>query len=180
MNRVNQHLSRIALGAGFIVSSCLAQTSATAASPSAARAAQQPPPSSPPTDTKKAKKVWTNDDVSSTPEPPPAAAKNVRDTSKNPDTGRADAPYIANTKKQLEKLESQLRDTEKQLSDLKDFAAGKPAARPSGYQLGKGYNRVPVDQQMASLEDKKKQIQGKIDDLLDEARKKGVEPGQLR
>jgi hypothetical protein len=37
-----------------------------------------------------------------------------------------------------------------------------------------------VDQQITSLQDKKKQMEAKIDALLDEARKKGVEPGDLR
>jgi hypothetical protein len=39
---------------------------------------------------------------------------------------------------------------------------------------------VPVNQQITSLTDKKKQLEGKIDALLDEARKKGVQPGDLR
>jgi hypothetical protein len=94
--------------------------------------------------------------------------------------GKADGQYIANTKKELAKLQSQLDDTDKQLADLKDFSEGKPPATSSGHQINKGYNRVPVDQQITNLQDKKKQLQAKIDALLDEARKKGVEPGQLR
>jgi hypothetical protein len=50
----------------------------------------------------------------------------------------------------------------------------------TGYPINKGYNRVPVDQQIASLEDKRRQLQEKIGALFDEARKKGVLPGQLR
>jgi len=34
--------------------------------------------------------------------------------------------------------------------------------------------------QIKQLEEKKKQIQDKIDAVTDEARKKGLEPGQLR
>jgi hypothetical protein len=37
-----------------------------------------------------------------------------------------------------------------------------------------------VDQQITSLQDKKKQLEVKIGALLDEARKKGVQPGDLR
>jgi peptidoglycan hydrolase CwlO-like protein len=37
-----------------------------------------------------------------------------------------------------------------------------------------------VDQQITNLQEKKKQLQGKIDALLDEARKKDVQPGDLR
>jgi hypothetical protein len=78
------------------------------------------------------------------------------------------------------KLQSQLDDTEKQLRELQDFSEGKAPATSSGYQINKGYNRVPVNQQITSLQDKKKQLQSKIDALLDEARKKGVQPGDLR
>jgi hypothetical protein len=76
-------------------------------------------------------------------------------------------------------LQSQLDDTKNELKALRDFQEGK-APEPAGYPLGKGYNRVPVDQQIASLEAKQKQLEDKISDLLDEARKKGVLPGQLR
>jgi hypothetical protein len=37
-----------------------------------------------------------------------------------------------------------------------------------------------VNQQIISLQKKKKQLQDKIDALVDEARKKGVQPGDLR
>ena len=44
----------------------------------------------------------------------------------------------------------------------------------------KGYSRTPVDQQMNQLLNKKKDLESQIGDLLDEARKKGIDPGQLR
>ena len=93
---------------------------------------------------------------------------------------KADGQYIANTRKELAKLQSQLDDTNKQLADLKEFSDGKAPATSSGYEINKGYNRVPVNQQITNLEAKKKQLQDKIGALLDEARKKGVEPGDLR
>jgi SMC interacting uncharacterized protein involved in chromosome segregation len=39
---------------------------------------------------------------------------------------------------------------------------------------------VPVEEQVKQLEDKKKQWQGKIEDLENEAHKNGIEPGDLR
>jgi hypothetical protein len=127
------------------------------------------------------KKVWTNDDVGDLNGPVSVVgdSKNGKTASKTGPDGSADAQYIANAKKQLEKLQTQLDDTKKQLTAFKEFQQGK-APEPTGYQLGKGYNRVPVDQQIASLEEKKKDLEQKISDLLDEARKKGVLPGQLR
>jgi vacuolar-type H+-ATPase subunit I/STV1 len=105
---------------------------------------------------------------------------NSKNLGKGGSDGKADGQYIANTRKELAKLQSQLDDTEKRLSDLKDFSDGKAPAISSAYQINKGYNRVPVNQQITSLEDKKKQLQSKIDALLDEAPKKGVPPGDLR
>jgi hypothetical protein len=166
--------------------SCFGQSSSpgspasqsTSAAPSAA-AASSPDPASPTADTKK-KKVWTNDDVGSLTGPVSVVGNSKNGGKAGPGSdGGADGQYIANTKKELAKLQSQLDDTNKQLTALKDFSQGK-APEPSGYQIGKGYGRIPVDQQIASLEQKKRELQDKIDALFDEARKKGVLPGQLR
>jgi len=91
----------------------------------------------------------------------------------------ADPTYVAKTKKDLQKLQEQIDDADKQLAKLKDFNEGEPVG--SGAQeFHKGYNSQPISQQITGLETKKKDLQSKIDALLDEARKKGVEPGQLR
>jgi hypothetical protein len=166
-------------------SPCFAQGPAPSNSPAASPApstspAQPPDPTAPAAaDPKKTKKVWTNDDVSGLTGP-----ISVVGNSKNPGkfgTGaKADPQYIANTRKELAKLRGQLDDADKQLTDLKDFSEGKAPATSGGYQINKGYNREPVDQQIVGLQEKKKQLQDKIDALLDEARKKGVQPGDLR
>ena len=144
-------------------------------------AAQTPRVASPatPADTKKSKKVWTNDDMNNLSGPVSVVGSGKNNGKTSAET-TADPQYIASVKKQLEKLRSELDDTDKQLSDLKDFSDGKGATTSGGYQFNKGYNRVPVDQQISNLQGKKSQLEGKIDALLDEARKKGVEPGQLR
>lgn len=154
------------------------QGASSSASASAGQLQAQDGTAAAPTDAKK-KKVWTNDDMNSLNGPVSVVGDSKR-SGKAATTGTsADAQYIANTKKELEKLQSQLDDAKKQITAYRDFEQGK-APEPTGYQIGKGYNRVPVDQQIASLEEKKKQLEGKISDLLDEARKKGVLPGQLR
>ncbi len=165
-------------------SACFAQSPAPAASQSSSAAPATPPAQLPDataatTDAKKPRKVWTNEDVNGL-SGPVSVVGNTKTAGKASPGAKADAQYIANTRKELAKLQSQLDDTDKQLSDLKDFSEGKAPATSSGYQLNKGYNRVPVDQQITSLQDKKKQLQDKIGALLDEARKKGVEPGDLR
>ena len=147
--------------------------------PAASQTTPQDPTAPAPPDGKKTKKVWTNEDVSGL-NGPISVVGNSKNLGKGGSDGKADGQYIANTRKELAKLQSQLDDTEKQLRELKDFSAGKAPATPSGYQINKGYNRVPVNQQITSLQDKKKQLQSKIDALLDEARKKAVQPGDLR
>jgi len=126
----------------------------------------------------KAKKVWTNENLSDA-TGPVSVVGDGKHSAKSKDNAPADANYVANTKKQLEKWNAQIADADKELVDLKNFNSGEPGTNPAR-QLHKSYNTEPVSQQMKKLEDKKKELQGKIDALLDEARKKGVLPGQLR
>jgi hypothetical protein len=166
-------------------SACLAQSPAPSSSQGASPAPATSPADAPnanallPADAKKTKKVWTNDDVNGL-NGPVSVVGNSKNLGKAGSDRKADGQYIANTRKELAKLESQLDDTNKQIADLKNFSEGKAPATSSGYPINKGYNRVPVDQQITSLQDKKKQMEAKIDALLDEARKKGVQPGDLR
>jgi len=166
--------------------SCLAQTSGSSPSqnPSPTPAASPAQPvdgtaPAPPADPKKAKRVWTNDDVNGL-SGPVSVVGNSKNPGKAGAGGKADGQYIASTKKELAKLQTQLDDTDKQLADLKDFSQGKAPATSGGYTINKGYNRTPVDQQITSLEAKKQELQDKIGALFDEARKKGVQPGDLR
>jgi hypothetical protein len=158
-----------------------ASSSSQSASPAPATPPAQPPKANAPApaDARKTKKVWTNEDVNEL-NGPVSVVGNSKNLGKGGPDAKADGQYIANTRKELLKLQSQLEDTSKQLRDLQDFSEGKAPATSSGYPINKGYNRVPVDQQITSLEDKTKQLRDKIDALVDEARKKGVDPGDLR
>jgi len=142
---------------------------------------QTPAPATNPTsspDAKKTKKVWTNDNLADA-----SGTVSVVGDPKHPIKGKSETPadpaYVANAKKQLEKLTAQMADIDKQLLALKNFNEGEPTVNP-GRELHKGYNTEPIAQQIPKLEAKKKEIQIKIDALLDEARGKGVLPGQLR
>ncbi len=133
----------------------------------------------PPADTPKPKKVWTNYNVSGA----KGAVSVVGDPSSKPKPAPpkpANAQYAASVRKQIEKLQAQIDDIDKQLVDLKNFSEGEPSTSASGIKLDKSYEREPIEVQMRALQNKKKDLQSKIDALLDEARKKGVEPGQLR
>ena len=175
----------LGLCGALTTSVCTAQSSGSSSSqsssptPAASPAPPQDGTSTAPSDPKKAKKVWTNEDVNGL-NGPVSVVGNSKNLGKGGPDSKADGQYIANARKELAKLQSQLEDTKKQLADLKDFSEGKTPATSSGYEFNKGYNRVPVDQQITNLEAKQKQLQGKVDALLDEARKKGVQPGDLR
>lgn len=149
------------------------QDSGTAAPPAPAQ------DSAPPAETKKPKKVWTNDDV-----PRSNGAVSVVGDPKNkpkPTSSKpANAQYVASVRSQLERMQGQVADIDKQLVDLKNFSEGEPSTSAGGMKLHKSYSTEPIEAQMRTLRDKKKDLESKIDALLDEARKKGVESSQLR
>jgi len=140
-------------------------------------AASQDSPSS--AESKKPKKVWTNEDLSGA----NGAVSVVGDPKNKPKPASsklANAQYVASVRKQLDKLQGVIADIEKQLLDLKNFSEGEPSTSASGIKLNKSYEREPIEVQMRALQDKKKDLVSKIDALLDEARKKGVESSELR
>jgi hypothetical protein len=143
-----------------------------------------PPPASPqdstpPAETKKPKKVWTNEDLPGT-RGGVSVVGDLKNKPKPTSTKSANAQYVASVRKQLDKLQGQIADIDKQLVDLKNFSAGEPSTSASGIKLDKSYQREPIEVQMRALQEKKKDLESKVDALLDEARKKGVESSQLR
>jgi hypothetical protein len=129
--------------------------------------------------TEKPKKVWTNEEVSGM-----TSTISVVGDGKNPKTKKttqspANPQYAAGIRQQLQKLQQQMADANKELATLKNFSDGEPVST-SDREFHKSYNSQPIAQQIANLQIKKKDLQSKIDTLLDEARKKGIEPGQLR
>ena len=135
----------------------------------------------PPADAPKPKKVWTNDNVSSTNGTvsvvgdPKSKAKPVNSKYKP-----TNSQYVASVRKQLGKLQGQIADIDKQLVDLKNFSSGEPSTTASGIKLDRNYQREPIEVQMRALQEKKKDLESRVDALLDEARKRGVESSQLR
>src|SRR5260370_16815527 len=121
-----------------------------AAYPAAAQApdSSAPAPPAPSQDsansaqTKKPKKVWTNENLSSA----NGAASVVGDPKNNPKTESSkpvSAQYVASVRKQLEKLQGQPADVDKQLVDLTNFSPTHPSPPPPPIQLYKRYNPDP-------------------------------------
>jgi hypothetical protein len=132
-----------------------------------------------PAETKKPKKVWTNENLSSA----SGTVSVVGDPKNKPKPTSSkpmDAQYVASVRNQLAKLQGQVADIDKQLVDLKNFSEGEPSTSASGLKLNKSYEREPIEVQMRALRNQKKDLESKIDALLDEARKKGVDSSQLR
>jgi hypothetical protein len=137
---------------------------------------------------KKPKKVWTEDDISkvggisvvgdsSASAPVPGRSSSQANGGASDDS--AQGKQLDYYRDQLRQLQAQLDVTDKKISDLRNFKADNTSAS-GGINPNHGYSMTPIPDQIKQLEDKKKEIQDKIDAVTDEARKKGIEPGQLR
>ncbi|HEY4977549.1 MAG TPA: hypothetical protein VII25_00150 [Candidatus Acidoferrum sp.] len=91
----------------------------------------------------------------------------------------ADPATVSRIRESLKKLQTQLDGVNQQLVSMKDFEEGETISKSSN-EIPQGFTRVPVNQQIPVLQEKKKKLQLQMDELVDEARKKGIEPGQLR
>ena len=133
-----------------------------------------------PEDGKKTKRVWTDDnlkEVSSSGVSQTGPAKNVAARETAP--VKPASPQAAALHKRISTLQAQLVNLDKQIAELQSFTKGE---RPGdvGLQLHKGYSTEPIPDQIRKLEEKKKSVSAQIDTAVDEARKLGILPGQLR
>ena len=131
---------------------------------------------------KKPKKVWTNDDIPSVPDPnAPAVDPNSPDAP-HPNTTEGPIPkknVVEAFRRQLTKLRAQLDATDRKINELRNFKADN-SAPSGGIDPHHGYTMTPIAEQIQQLEEKRKSIEASIEDVEDQARKAGVEPGQLR
>ena len=137
---------------------------------------------------KKPKKVWTNDEISKVGgEGSISVVGNTDANAKGSPKGNSSKSTRASSAKdqsgsyrsRLRQLHNQLETTEKQIADLRNFN-GESTGTSGGVNMNRGYGRTSVEDQIKILEEKKKQIQAQIGDIDDEARKDGIEPGDLR
>jgi hypothetical protein len=139
-------------------------------------AAQQPTDPPPLSSAPKPKKVYSNDDV----RPAPSGTAAAQPAIANSQPGKDSHAELAGAlRARLEKLSFRLKQTDGQIEDLQRFQAGESNGDAS-HQLHQGYNRTPIPEQIAKLEEKKRQLQAQVDLIYDQARKKGILPGQLR
>jgi hypothetical protein len=141
----------------------------------------------------KPKRVWTDENLGeaggtiSVVGDPQSASKDQGaqrpqgkpNSGKSPD-GAVDSRTLAVVRQQLQRLQSNLDQVDRQLAQLKGFSKGD-AKNAGGLQKDTWqYNSSSVEDQLRHLQEKKANLQTAIDNLLDAARRSGIEPGQLR
>ena len=138
---------------------------------------------------KKPKKVWTNDEIGSA----KGAISVVGDShaaGDNQNRGKTEGAaasasdtarnqQLENYRAQIQEIHSQMDAIDKRIAQLKNFK-GENTSPSGGININQGYNMVPIEDQVKQLEDKKKRLEGKIEEIEVEARKNGIDPGDLR
>jgi hypothetical protein len=142
-----------------------------------------------PADKKKQKKVWTNDELKSVKSSVSVVGEANKTTTTRHGHARKDddgndnpSPHqqqVDEYRSQIGELRDRIEAVDKRIAQLKDFKAENTSAS-GGIDLHQKYNMVPVADQVKQLEDAKKKLQVQIDDIENEARKSGIEPGELR
>jgi len=164
----------------------LAQSQEQAARSTKPQTPDSSTPAQPSPEKKKPKKVWTNDELGKSgggvsvvgePAAPSADTKQKPDTTTAKDEARQ--RQINDYKEQLAKLQAQIDAADKRIDQLKNFH-GENSSPSGGINMNQGYNMVPISDQIQQLEDKKKQIRAKMDDLENEAHKNGITSDELR
>jgi len=165
------------------------QTNSEAPKAQAATRTEDLVPPVQPADKRKPKKVWTNEELKSV----KSGVSVVGDANKSTATRHGHArkdddenDNLSPHQQQVEEYRSQIRElrdrveaVDKRIAQLKDFKAENTSAS-GGIDLHQKYSMVPVAEQVKQLEDAKKKLQAEIDDVENDARKSGIEPGELR
>jgi len=150
------------------------------ASPHKASEGQSQPTTSSQEEPKKTKKVWTNDNLGDVSGSPISQVGDARNGSPGNSSAKpVGSQVVAAFRKQLTALQGQLVSVERQIVDLKSFSKGE-ASGANGMQMHKRYTTEPVEDQVRKLEEKRKSLAAQMDVVFDAARKRGIEPGQLR
>ncbi len=149
----------------------------------------QPTAASPEKAKIKPKKVWTNDEISTAGGEGAisvvgnAPAHDTRLSSnehsrKSASTSVSDR-QVASYRDRLRQLHNEIETTDKKISEIRNFKADN-SSPSGGINMHQRYSTTPLEDQVKTLEAKKKQLQAQIESIEDQARKSGIQPGQLR
>lgn len=136
---------------------------------------------------KRPKKVWTNDEVANLPGKVSVVGQANQGVEYNrgakhkslSNEGEEQESQIESYRQQIGELHNKIDAVDQRIAQLKNFK-GENSSPTGGINPHKGYNMVPLEEQVKQLEAKKKQLQGQIDDVENKARKNGIDPGKLR
>jgi hypothetical protein len=154
-----------------------ASTKATAAEKTPAVAGEKKP-----ADGTKSKKVWTNEEVGSLQGTVSVVGTNrpaERESGASESAGDPRRSKILRYRVAIAELRKRIDAADQQIAQYKNFKADDSSPN-GGINPNKGYSMVPLDEQVKQLEEKKKQLLANIEDLENQAKKEGIEPGELR
>ena len=173
----------LAVWLGFLAAPAMAQ----------ARPAGQTPAKQQPAKARAPKKVWTNEDlealrsrvaISTVGEAAPPVEEKTEEAAAAEGAARpAGAPYSRAQdpewyRQRLSGLRAELDRVEEQIRRLRDQGRN-PTQATNAVALGASGGLSPEDQ-IATLERRRSQVQQQIDELEDQARRNGIEPSRLR
>jgi hypothetical protein len=132
----------------------------------------------------KPKKVWTNDEIGSAKGGISVVGDGKSANSRRPaeesnDSYDAHAELVRNYRDQVQQLREQIDAADSRIEQLKNFK-GENTSAAAGINMNRRYNMVPVEEQVKQLEERKKKLRAKIDDLEVQAKKNGIDPGEVR
>jgi hypothetical protein len=133
--------------------------------------------------TEKTKKVWTNDELGNL--QGPVSVVGTKRSSEGPTQssrgGAADSRRgkIQRYRAAIAELRKKIDAADQRITQYKNFKADDSSPN-GGINPHKGYSMVPLDEQVKQLEEKKKQMLASIEELENQAKKEGIEPGELR
>jgi hypothetical protein len=174
---------------GILPALCCAQSGQQTTPPAANQqpaSAANGQSSTPAGKTEKTKKVWTNDELGSlrgtvsvvgtnrSGERQTQSSQSGAGTAADPRRGK-----ILRYRAAIAELRKKIDAADQRITQLKNFKAddGSPNG---GINPNRSYNMIPLDEQVKQLEAKKKQLEANIEDMENQAKKEGIEPGELR
>ena len=124
------------------------------------------------------KKVWTNDNLVPNPDTAPAPASSAKTKPTKPGLRPPEGKNAGWYRGQISKLNSQIAGIDKKIATYQAALKGE-TQRSAGVQP---YQMRAADwhSEIQRLTQEKRALQAKIGALEDEARRNGIEPGQLR
>jgi hypothetical protein len=136
---------------------------------------------------KKSKKVWANEDMGSVKgrvsvvgeASVSSGGSGVKTSLQSRAAENVRQQQIEHYRYLLQQYQSQIESIDKRVAQLKNFKA-ENTSPSSGVRMHQGYNMVPLEDQVKQLEEQKKQLQARIEDAESEARKNGIDSGDLR